>query len=311
MKRELIISTAIAALSVLMWPSAAAAQSSVASQEQSKPVSSTPAPPQAGAQIQAPRTNPPEAQRDKLVDEAVAALRETQNALTAIDQNKTDDAIAALERATGKLEIVLARTPTLALAPVDVSLVTHDVIGTEADVEKIRGDAAAALAQGRLQIARKLIADLASETVISVSKLPLGTYPGALKQAAALLHQNKPQDAKAVLQTALSTVVVDDIIIPLPLVRAQAALEDARTLLEKKKRTDAESTRMRGLLATARSQLQLGKALGYATDSEMTDLIAAVDDVERRTAGSQSAKGLLDPFGAKFDEARRSSQHPH
>jgi hypothetical protein len=41
----------------------------------------------------------------------VAALRETQNALAAIDRNKTDDAIAALERATGKLEIVLARTP--------------------------------------------------------------------------------------------------------------------------------------------------------------------------------------------------------
>ncbi|MET5013067.1 YfdX family protein, partial [Burkholderia pseudomallei] len=78
-------------------------------------------------------------------------------ALTAIDQNKNDDAIAALERATGKLEIVLARTPTLALAPVDVSVVTHDVIGTPADVEKIRGEVGAAIAQGRLQLARKLI----------------------------------------------------------------------------------------------------------------------------------------------------------
>jgi hypothetical protein len=42
----------------------------------------------------------------------------------------------------------------------------------------------------------------------------------------------------------------------------------------------------------------------------MTDLIASVDDLERKTAGSQSAKGLLDPFGPKFDEARRSSQRP-
>jgi hypothetical protein len=64
------------------------------------------------SQAQSSPTNPPEAQPDKLVDEAVAAVRETQNALTAIDQNKNDDAIAALERATGKLEIVLARTPT-------------------------------------------------------------------------------------------------------------------------------------------------------------------------------------------------------
>ncbi|MHA0327083.1 YfdX family protein [Sphingomonas melonis] len=237
-------------------------------------------------------------------------MRETQNALTAIDQNKNDDAIAALERATGKLEIVLARTPTLALAPVDVSVVTHDVIGTPADVEKIRGEVGAAIAQGRLQLARKLLSDLGSETVVNISKLPLGTYPAALKQAAALLHQGKPQGAKAVLQTALGTIVIDQIVIPLPLVRAQLALEDTRSLLEKRKRTDAESARMRQLLGTARTQLQLGKALGYATDSEMTDLIASVDDLERKTAGSQSAKGLLDPFGPKFDEARRSSQRP-
>ncbi|WP_168736064.1 YfdX family protein, partial [Sphingomonas koreensis] len=191
-----------------------------------------------------------------------------------------------------------------------VSVVTHDVIGTPADVEKIRGEVGAAIAQGRLQLARKLISDLGSETVVNISKLPLGTYPAALKQAAALLHQGKPQEAKAVLQTALGTIVIDQIVIPLPLVRAQLALEDARSLLEKRKRTDAESARMRQLLGTARTQLQLGKALGYATDSEMTDLIASVDDLERKTAGSQYAKGLLDPFGPKFDEARRSSQRP-
>jgi len=309
MRKHVIISTALGAIAISAWSSAAAAQASAASQ-QAQPQPSTQAAPPAGAQAQSKPTNPPEAQRDKLVDEAVAAVRETQNALTAIDQNKNDDAIAALERATGKLEIVLARTPTLALAPVDVSVVTHDVIGTPADVEKIRGEVGAAIAQGRLQLARKLISDLGSETVVNISKLPLGTYPAALKQAAALLHQGKPQEAKAVLQTALGTIVIDQIVIPLPLVRAQLALEDARSLLEKRKRTDAESARMRQLLGTARTQLQLGKALGYATDSEMTDLIASVDDLERKTAGSQSAKGLLDPFGPKFDEARRSSQRP-
>ena len=309
MRNNLVISTALGALAISTWSSAAAAQTSPAPQPKSAQ-SSTATAPQTGNQSQSNATNPPEAQRDKLVDEAVAALRETQNALKAIDQNKTDEANAALERATGKLEIVLARTPTLALAPVDVSVVTHDVIAAQADVDKIRGEAAAALAQGRLQLARKLISDLGSETVVSISKLPLGTYPAALKQAAALLHQGKSQEAKAVLETALSTIVVEDIIIPLPLVRAQLALEGARSLLEKKKRTDAESARMRELLATARTQLQLGKALGYATDSEMTDLIASVDELERKTAGSQSAKGLLDPFGPKFDEARRSSQRP-
>lgn len=290
MSKKLAVSTAVAAL-VASIPTYAFAQAAA-------PQSTTPTPsPSAETQ-----------KRDKVVDEAAEALRETQNAIEAIDQNKPDDAIAALTRATGKLEIVLARNPGLSFAMVGATVSTHDVVATEADVEKLRGQAAAALAQGQLQVARRLISDLASETVVSVSKLPLATYPDALKKAAALLHDGKAQAAKVALQTTLSTLVVEDVIIPLPLVRAQAALEQARTLLEKKKRSEAESTQMRAYLATATAQLRLGRALGYATEAEMTDLLAVVADIERRTAGSQSATGLLDPVGSKFDAARRSSQ---
>ncbi|KAK0335484.1 hypothetical protein LTR94_012574 [Friedmanniomyces endolithicus] len=290
MSKKLAVSTAVAAL-VASIPTHAFAQAAA-------PQSTTPTPaPSAETQ-----------KRDKVVDEAAEALRETQNAIEAIDQNKPDDAIAALTRATGKLEIVLARNPGLGFAMVGATVSTHDVVATEADVEKLRGQAAAALAQGQLQVARRLISDLASETVVSVSKLPLATYPDALKKAAALLHDGKAQAAKVALQATLSTLVVEDVIIPLPLVRAQAALEQARNLLEKKKRSEAESTQMRAYLATATAQLRLGRALGYATEAEMTDLLAMVADIERRTAGSQSATGLLDPAGSKFDAARRSSQ---
>ena len=38
-----------------------------------------------------------------------------------------------------------------------------------------------------------MIADLASEHVISVTNIPLATYPAAIKQAAALIHANKPR----------------------------------------------------------------------------------------------------------------------
>lgn len=300
MTLKLAVTTAVAALVASTLPVAAIAQTGSGEQR-----TQTPSPAKSASDPAQPGEK-----RDKPVDEAVDALRETQNAIAAIDANKTGDALAAIERATGKLEIVLARTPTLAQATVDVSLTTHDVLATEADVEKLRGDAAAALAQGRLQVARRLISNLASETVVSISKLPLGTYPDALKQAAALLQQGKPQAAKAALEATLGTVVIDDVIIPLPLVRAQAALEEARLMLENRKRTDAESVRMRLLLDTARSQLRLGRALGYATEAEMSDLIASVDELQRKTAGSQFGKGLLDPIGPKFEAARRSSQSP-
>lgn len=248
------------------------------------------------------------ADRGELLQEAVSALQETDNALIAIDQKKQKEAIAALERATGKLEILLARTPTLALAPVDVTTTTYDVLGEAKDVEALRDAAEQALKSGRLQQARHLISELASEKVVSVSSLPLATYPAAIKSAAALLAQGKMQEAKGVLQTALNTIVVHDTIIPLPIARAEAAIGQAKSLSEKANRTDADGARLRSLLTTARSQLRFGKALGYATDKDMDDLLQAVDEIEVKTSGQKHGPGLLDRIEGLFERARESSQ---
>jgi hypothetical protein len=55
-----------------------------------------------------------------LLKEAVFALDETQAAISAIDAGNNQEAIDALARATGKLEIILTREPNLALAPVAI-----------------------------------------------------------------------------------------------------------------------------------------------------------------------------------------------
>ncbi|MGL1204106.1 YfdX family protein, partial [Vibrio parahaemolyticus] len=47
----------------------------------------------------------------------MAAVSETGNALKALDEGKKDDALADLEKTTGKLELILARDPQLTLAP--------------------------------------------------------------------------------------------------------------------------------------------------------------------------------------------------
>jgi hypothetical protein len=302
---KLLSTTALAAL---VLTAASCSQPIKDNQAQAeKTVQANGAPPMVSPSGQAV-TAAPNADRGQLVQEAVAALRETQNALTAIDQNKTGDAIAALERATGKLEIVLARTPDLALAPVDVSVTTQDVLGTIQGVEDARAAVKTAIDRGRLQDARRLISGLASETVVSVSDLPLATYPDAIKQAAAMLRQGKTREAKAVLETALSTIVVEHTSIPLPLVRAQAAIEAAKGLSEKADRTPAENTRLRNLLATARTELRLGQALGYATEKDMSDLLAAVDEIDRKTSGQQHGAGLLDRIRGLFEHARQASQ---
>jgi hypothetical protein len=58
-----------------------------------------------------------EDKRKALMADATSAIQETQAALKTLDEGKTSQAIAALERATGKLDLILARDPKLELAP--------------------------------------------------------------------------------------------------------------------------------------------------------------------------------------------------
>lgn len=248
--------------------------------------------------------------RGQLLEEAVSALRDTQNALVAIDRSRPNEAIAALERATGKLEILLARSPSLALAPVDVSAVTYDVLGTVQSVENVRAEAKAAINRGRLQDARRLISDLGSETIVSVSSLPRWRPIRARSSRRRHCSTKAGRSKRKGCWKPLSTLVVDRVIVPLPLVRAQAAVEQARGLAAKANRTAAENARLRSQLADARAQLRLGQALGYATERDMKNLLDAVDEIDRKTSGQQHGTGLLDRIGGLFDTARNASQ-PH
>ena len=250
------------------------------------------------------------AKRRTLVAEAMSAVQETEAALASLAAGKSDDAIAALERATGKLDIVLAADPNLALAPVDVRATVHDVIATPEAVTALRQRAEAALDNGRLQDARHMIADLASEHVISVTSLPLATYPAAIKQAAALIHGDKPAEAAAILETALSTLVGEDTIIPLPLVRAEALLDSARPLAEKAQRATGESDQLRRLLDAARVQLELAQALGYATKDDLDALSDELKTIQRRTEGQGHATGLFDRIKALFAKTKSDASKP-
>lgn len=253
-------------------------------------------------------TPAPPVDREELLQDAVSALQETENALAALDKKDAKAATAALERATGKLEIVLARNPNLALAPVDVSIVSYDVLGSVDAVNALRKSAEEALEDGRLQEARHLIDGLASETVVRVSNLPLATYPDAIKAAAVLVAQNKLDEAKAALEAALSTIVIRDVIHPLPLTRASAAIEEARKLAANTQRGAGDEARIQRLLTIAREQLRLGQALGYATKDEMKDLLKTVDEIEDGTKNKGAATSIFDKIRERFKKATESSQ---
>jgi hypothetical protein len=249
-----------------------------------------------------------EEKRKALMADATSAIKETQAALKTLDEGKTSQAIAALERATGKLDLILARDPKLELAPAGVRVTSYDVRGGLDAVKQVRKEAEDLIDAGRLQEARGLLKNLASETVISVSNIPLATYPDAIKRAVKLIDENKTDDAKRVLQAALNTQVVIDTIIPLPVAKSQEFLQTAETLAQKKDRTKDDNDRLKAALDHANEQLQFAQALGYGTKQDFDKMTRQLAEIRDKTADNQSGTGWFAKIKASIADLLKSSQ---
>jgi hypothetical protein len=232
--------------------------------------------------------------RTKLLANAQSALDETRNAIEALDHGDKRAAEAALEHATGKLDLIVARDRALALAPVGVATIIHDLYTTVDAVKATVKLAKDHLADGQVQQARDLLGGLASEADIQVSNLPLATYPAAIKAVVPLIDAGKVEEAEAALFAALDTLVVEDYVIPLPRVRAQSMLREAQKLAEKSNRTTDENDRLRGLISAAQNEVKLAEVLGYGTKDSYKPLYEQIADIQKQTEAGQTGRGLFD-----------------
>lgn len=248
------------------------------------------------------------AKRQAIIEEATTAIRETQNALKALDEGQQAMALAALEHATGKLELILAREPELALAPAGVNVYTYDVVADIEVVKEVREQAEDALDDGDVQKARRLISNLASETVIKTTNIPLATYPQAIREAVRLIDEEKMEQAKMELQAVLNTLVVTDTVIPLSVVTAEQLLDEAKTLARKADRSQQENESLSKLLKESETQLEFAEALGYGSEEDFENLYAQLENIEDKTESGQAGTGFFDEIEGFIDDAIESSQ---
>jgi tetratricopeptide (TPR) repeat protein len=241
-------------------------------------------------------------QRDKIVEEAVTALAETEKALKALNDGKTDEALKALEKATGKLELILARDPGLALVPVSVDMVTYDLYADVDTVKAVIKEAGEALDEGRVQQARRLMSSLASEVVINTTNIPLATYPDAIKAISPLLDKGETEKAKAALQAALNTLVVTTDVVPLPLLRSQYMLARAEKLAEKKERSEEDDKALNDLLQAADQELKLAEVLGYGSRQDFKPLHEQIGIIREKATGGNSGKGWFDELKKRLSD---------
>ena len=235
------------------------------------------------------------------VKEAIEALNETAVAVKALADGKNDDAVAALERAIGKLEVVLSTNPDVGLVPVDVTTSVLDVVATPDEIRKARAEAERLLKDHRLQLARPIISQLASEVDVTTTYIPLKTYPLALKSAAALIKDNKTDEATAVLATALGTLVSEQVALPLPILHADALITEAKVLSAKADRSDDENARLAVLLDALDAEIAKGEALEYGGKGAFDDLKAEMKEIRKQTANGGSGEGIFAKLKGLFD----------
>lgn len=294
------------ALFVLLAPQATAV--AVAEEQAAETAAQSPERAAAGSEE---RDREAEQLRSSIVQEAVTTVRQTENALRALDEDRPQAALEALETAIGKLEILLAREPELAYAPLRVTWRTHDLLATVEDVRALRKEVEQALKADEVQRARRLMTGLASEIVVEVSELPLAVWPSAIRAAVAHIEAEELDQAKTELQVALATVVVREHVIPLPLLLAESAIDEARPLARKsaEERTDPEQLRLESLLEDAAAELEFAEALGYGSPATLDDLRKRIAELRDQAGeGEAIGAGIFERIKKLFGDAGRADR---
>lgn len=251
--------------------------------------------------------------RKAVIKEAVQAVRFTRDALAALDNDERDKALDKLEKASGKLDIVLARNPELALAPVDVQTTTYDIHGQVEDVHQARDRVEELMDDGKVQKARRIMATLASETVIETTNIPLQTYPDAIRRVVAFIDENNMKKAKRLLQSTLNTLLVTERAIPLPLVATRQMLDKAQELAEKGDRSEKENKRLDELLGAIRKEIKFAQALSYGKEKDFDKFHDKLDKIRAKTEGGDSQTVLFgiirEDLDALFDYSRSAAKN--
>ena len=240
-----------------------------------------------------------------IVKEAVEAVMLTQKVLIDLEKKDKKSAIKDIQNAIGKLEVILAKKDAPAMLPIDGSISAYEFNG---DINVIEAGIRAAkklLDKNKIQDARVILNKLQSEIDITTVNLPLASYPKALKLAASYIHDDKMTEAKDILEMALSTLVTTKVVIPIPLVTAEALIHDARKIAKKDKKQALKHLEM------AKKELKKAELLGYTSDSDITYKILdnAIERVEKEIKGKNKAEKLFDELIQKLKSFKDSATH--
>ena len=241
------------------------------------------------------------AQNTELIKEAVRAIKYTQDALLYLANKKVDKAKETLKKAVGELAVVLNSPNPAYLLPVDIQIEAYEFSGDVKKIDTLKKEAKTLLLSNKIPEARNILNTLRSEIVIKTINLPLATYPAVLNLAIKYINENKIKESKEVLTMALSTLVEIDNIIPIPLIKAQALIEEASKTKDKKQ--DIK------YLQEAKNQLITAEALGYTSKSSITYkmLKDKIEKIEKEIKKGKNTGSLFNELIQKIKDFKEKA----
>jgi hypothetical protein len=240
--------------------------------------------------------------RKQLAKEAIIANGEIQRSIFDLEKKDARGAYKMLAKADGQLNILLARDPHLKLAPIDVRASISDLETSPDIIKKTVKDAESALDNGNIQTARLMLSPLVSEMHIETDFVPLEIYPHAIKQASKEIQESKIKEAEVTLADAMSSIVTNDEIIPLPPLKAEGDMIEAQQLLNKDKVKNKDA--VLALLKSADTNLANSDALGYGKHPDIEKELASI---KSKIEGGKSNPGLFARIRNMFHKITHSS----
>lgn len=165
--------------------------------------------------------------RKQVIKEAADAAKATQTALIALNNNQPQQAIAALQVASGNLHLLLARDPSLGMLPIDFQIQVIEGVNDLKTIKILEDELDDLIDDNYYQSARPIMDSLVDEIRVTTVYLPLATYPATIDSVTPLIDAGKLEEAKQVLYDVLETFVSKEEVTPLSIIRAEDKLSEA------------------------------------------------------------------------------------
>ncbi len=237
-------------------------------------------------------------QHQALLNEAVMTNIDLLAAVENLGHNNKDAALKELSDASSQLDTLLAKDPQMKRLPVDTHVSIRDFDGGADAIKSALASTRKSLSSGQVQLARHSLEPLSSEIRISTDYIPMGSLPSDIQSARQDIQAGHNDVAAHRLVTALSTMVTEEKIIPIPPLKAAADVQDAQQLTQADPVKNKDAALQ--LLSQAQSQLHVAELLGYG---DYHQLHHEIDQVHQKLMGKTWDEKVFDHINHLFQDA--------